>query len=93
MTHIPNPFITQPRGNAMHLIAYTQINALPSVSQMKEALEKIPLEDRLAVIQIGLAKSTTQFTWSHFAKTYGLPEDRWPPSPYAATREAPIGTP
>ena len=46
--------------------------------QMKDALRALSKSERRSVILYALKHSRHQFTWSFFAKTYGIPASVWP---------------
>jgi len=57
---------------------FNRIDEIRSVSSMQDGLERLPKASQVQVILHALRKSRFQWTWSYFAKKYGVPESDWP---------------
>lgn len=58
--------------------ALDRIDAIRSVAEMKQALGLLAPQNRKRVILRGLEVSRNQFTWSHMANLFKVPESEWP---------------
>lgn len=60
---------------------YERIDAIRSITAMREALKLLDPVTRKEVILVALSRSHCQFTWSFFAGKFEVPKAEWPPIP------------
>lgn len=59
-------------------VTFERIDSTHSISGMKSALDRLPPDERRAVVLHALGVSRHQFTWSHFAVAFNIPKSDWP---------------
>lgn len=62
-------------------LAFLRIDPIRSVTEMRREIAKLDSPLREEVILFGLSRSMHQFTWSHFANRFAVPEAQWPAEP------------
>ena len=58
---------------------FERIDGIRSITDMGDALKRLPMMHRRDVILHALRESRFQFTWSSFAKKFRVPKKDWPP--------------
>lgn len=57
---------------------FQRIDRIQSVMGIGQELERLDCDVRKRVILIALKGSRHQFTWSFYARKFGVPEAEWP---------------